>query len=228
MQTITGVRRVNSDGTIETVAGTGTPGYSGDGGLAVNAQLRNPYGLAVDSQNNLYIADLGNSRVRMVTPDGEIRTLAGGGMLAPGVANDGASASSYLLGAPRNLAVDALGNLFVSDFATNLVYEISPAGTLTTAAGTGQSGYTGDFGAAQLATLNAPAGLSFLADGSLLICDSGNRVIRRVLGDMIEAYLPSNQLAPDIAFSAPTSLAFDPRRIPAYSRCWRRRGRFCR
>ncbi|MGC2659157.1 MAG: hypothetical protein WA324_14450 [Bryobacteraceae bacterium] len=202
------VRRIDSNGTIETVAGTGVAGFSGDDGFATNARLRNPYGLAIDGNNNLYIADLGNARVRKVTPSGIISTYAGGGMIQPGVANDGGAGSDYLLGAPRDLAVDPHGNLFVSDFSRNQVFEISPAGILTTAAGTGSAGYTGDYGAAQLATLNAPAGLTFTSDGHLLICDSGNKVVRRILGDLIETYLPTPTLASGLTLSAPTAIAF--------------------
>lgn len=204
------VRRINSDGTIETVAGTGNAGFSGDGGLATSARLRNPYGLAIDVNDNLYIADLGNARVRKVTPSGWISTYVGGGMATPGLANDGGVASNYILGAPRDLAVDRHGNLFVSDFSRNQVYEIFPSGILTTAAGTGLPGYAGDYGAAQLATLNAPAGLTFDINGNLLICDSGNKVVRRILGDMIETYLPTGALASGLALSAPTAIAFQP------------------
>lgn len=204
------VRRIDADGTIETVAGNGIVGFSGDGGLATSARLRNPYGLAIDAQDNLYISDLGNARVRKVTPSGWISTYVGGGMVQPGLANDGGAGSDYILGAPRDLVVDKHNNLFVSDFSRNQVYEISPSGILTTAAGTGSPGYTGDYGAAQLATLNAPAGLTFDFNGNLLICDSGNKVVRRILGDMIETYLPTGTLASGLALSAPTAIAFQP------------------
>lgn len=204
------VRRIDANGNIETVAGTGIAGFSGDGGTATSARLQNPYGLAIDANDNLYIADLGNARVRKVTPSGFISTYVGGGMVRPGVTNDGGAGSDYILGAPRDLAIDPHGNLFISDFSRNQVYEVSSIGILTTAAGTGQPGYTGDFGAAQLATLNAPAGLTFDPDGNLLICDSGNRVIRRILGDLIESYLPTATLAAGLALSAPTSIAFQP------------------
>jgi uncharacterized protein (TIGR03437 family) len=204
------VRRIDGDGTIETVAGTGIAGFGGDGGAATSARLRNPYGLAIDGNDNLYIADLGNARVRKVTPSGYITTYAGGGMVQPGLANDGGAGADYLLGAPRDLAVDRHGNLFVSDFGRNQVYEISPSGILTTAAGTSLPGYSGDYGAAQLATLNAPAGLTFDFNGNLLICDSGNKVVRRILGDMIETYLPTGALASGLALSAPTAIGFQP------------------
>src|ERR1700691_917364 len=100
------VRKVASNGVIETLAGTGISGFSGDGGPAAQAQLNSPYGLALDWQGNLYIADLGNARVRRVGPDGTITTIAGGGPLPAGGANDGSPAAILALSAPRNLAFD--------------------------------------------------------------------------------------------------------------------------
>ena len=194
------VRRVDTAGTITTVAGTGTAGFSGDGGPAAKAQISSPYGLALDSQGNLYIADLGNARVRRIGADGTISTVAGGGSLPAGGVNDGAQATALALAAPRNLAFDSSRNLYISDFGGSRVYELSASGALTTAAGTGKPGAAGDNGPAIQAQLNAPAGLAFDAQGALYIADSGNHLIRRVkLGVIIS-----------IARSAsPTGLTFD-------------------
>src|ERR1700722_9381244 len=94
------VRKVAANGVIETIAGTGILGFSGDGGPAAQARLNSPYGLALDPQGNLYIADLGNARVRRVAPDGTITTVAGGGALPAGEANEGSPAAILALSAP--------------------------------------------------------------------------------------------------------------------------------
>ena len=174
------VRRVGPDGTIETVAGTGQMGFSGDGGPATEAALNTPYDVALDAAGNLYIADLGNSRVRRVTPDGEITTIAGGGAQPAGGLNDGATATMLQLTAPRNLAVDSEGNIYISDFSGHRVFRRSPAGALWIVAGTGEPGYSGDGGPARAAQLSYPAGLALNAAGDLYIGDSQNHVIRKV------------------------------------------------
>ncbi len=124
------VRKVSPAGILTTVAGTGVAGYSGDGGPAAQAQLNLPYGLAVDGVGNLYVADLGNNRIRRIWPDGVISTLIPGTPLAT----------------PRNLALDAAGNLYISEFDGHRVRRVSPEGLVTTAAGTGRAGFSGDGG----------------------------------------------------------------------------------
>jgi sugar lactone lactonase YvrE len=118
--------------------------------------LNSPYGLALDTSGNLYIADLGNGRVRRVTPGGIITTIAGGGTVAAGGVNDGALATTVALLAPRNVTLDASGNLYISDFNGHRVYEVNPGGTLTTVAGTGVQGFSGDGGPAPFAQLAFP------------------------------------------------------------------------
>ncbi|MBK9166677.1 MAG: hypothetical protein IPM24_04345 [Bryobacterales bacterium] len=144
------VRRVNRDGLIETVAGTGFPGFSGDGGPARQARLHAPYGLVVDGAGTLYIADLGNRRVRRITPDGTIQTFAGG---------DGS------LAAPRNLALDWSGALYIADFEAHAIRKVTPAGVMTTAASSG---------------LSFPAGLAVDGSGALYVADSGNHRVLRI------------------------------------------------
>lgn len=194
------VRKISAGGVIQTVAGTGVLGFSGDGGPALQAQLNSPYGLALDNQGNLYIADLGNARVRRVTPDGTIATIAGGGQLPAGGVNNGTLATMLQLIAPRNLAFDASGNLYVSDFGAGRVYQISPQGSLVAFAGTGVAGASGDNGAAIAAQLNHPAGLAFDAQGALYIADSANHLVRRVKQGLITSYARA---------ATPTGLAFD-------------------
>lgn len=194
------VRKVGSNGVIETLAGTGIVGFSGDGGPAALAQLNSPYGLALDAQGNLYIADLGNARVRRVAPDGTITTIAGGGPLPAGGSNNGSPATMLALSAPRNLAFDTSGNLYISDFGGQSVYQMAANGSLTTFAGTGVAGASGDNGAAILAQLNSPAGLAFDSQGALYIADSGNHLVRKVAHGMISSFVRAD---------TPTGLAFD-------------------
>src|ERR1700682_5981705 len=144
------VRKISVGGIIQTLAGTGAAGFGGDGGPAGRAQLNHPYGLAVDQSGNVYVADLGNARVRRIASDGTISTVAGGGAAAVPVS--GIAALSVKLNAPRNLALDRDGNLYISDFGSSQVYRVTAGGTLTVFAGTGNAGAAGDGG------LAAPAG----------------------------------------------------------------------
>ncbi len=179
------VRMVDrTTGTITTVAGNGTAGFSGDVGPATKAQLNLPYGLAVDKEGNLYIADYGNNLVRMVGPDGTITTVAGSG--AEGYQGDGGPAVKARLYAPRNLVLDAAGNLYVSEFEGQRVRKVTPAsatppGLISTVAGTGLAGYNGDGGIATTVQLNHPAGLTVDGHGALYIADSQNNCVRQVL-----------------------------------------------
>ena len=172
------VRRVDPAGQITTVAGTGSRGYSGDGGSAPSAELDWPIGLALDASGNLYIADAGNHRVRRVDPAGQITTVAGTG--SRGYSGDGGSAPSAELDWPIGLALDASGNLYIADFSTHRVRRVDPGGTITTVAGTGSRGYSGDGGPALGAQLDEPIGLALDASGNLYIADLGNHRVRRV------------------------------------------------
>jgi len=172
------IRKITRDGKIQTLAGTGVAGFAGDGGQAAAAQLNQPYGLAVDSSGNVYIADLGNARVRKVSVDGTIQTVAGGGsMIASGSGAVPAINAQFL--EPRNVAVDPNGNLYVSDFAANIVYTVA-GGALSIFAGNGNVGFSGDGSTAAQAQLKAPAGLASDGAGNVYIADSGNNRIRKV------------------------------------------------
>ncbi|HEY1220801.1 MAG TPA: hypothetical protein VGF03_17800 [Bryobacteraceae bacterium] len=173
------VRKVDAAGIITTIAGNGAAGFSGDGGPATAAQLNLPYGLAVDAAGYLYIADLGNNRVRRVSPDGTIATYAGTGV--EGYSGDGGQATATQLCAPRNVAVDAAANVYIAEFEGHRVRKVTPAGIIATVAGTGIAGLGGDGGPAIAAQIDFPAGLAVDRTGALLIADSGNNRVRKVL-----------------------------------------------
>jgi len=179
------VRKIALDGSIQTFAGTGTAGFSGDGGSATSAALNQPYGIAFDHFGNLYIADLGNARVRKVTSDGTIQTVAGGGALPATSQAQGGPATSAQLMQPRNVTIDTAGNLYISDFGANQVYSVATNGTLTLVAGNGMAGFSGDGMGALVGQLNAPAGLAVDATGSVYIADSGNNRVRKVSSGVI-------------------------------------------
>jgi hypothetical protein len=172
------VRKVSTSGTITTVAGDGTPGFSGDGGPATNASLRVPSGVAVDAAGNLYIVDTGNSRVRKVSPSGTITTVAGSGTY--GFSGDGGQATDADLSSPTGVAVDAAGNLYITDQGNQRVRKVSTTGTITTVAGDGTTGFSGEGGPATNASLNLPSGVAVDAAGNLYIADPGNSRVRKV------------------------------------------------
>ncbi len=193
------VRCLSPNGLIRTIAGNGVAGFAGDNGPASAAQLNSPYGLAFDFAGNLYIADLGNARIRRISPAGIISTIAGGGGIPAGGKNEGSIATSLALSAPRNIAIDGSGIVYISDFGAHRVYRMTADGTLTTLAGTGSAGYSGD-GVASLTMLNYPTALAVDRQGIVYIADSGNHLIRKVAGGTLTS----------IARSAlPTGLAYD-------------------
>ena len=164
-------------GTITTFAGTDRSGFSGDGGPATRAQLHVPKGVAVDAKGSVYIADKGNDRVRIVSTNGKITTFAGSGMCCGG-AGDGGPATKAILHWPDNVAVDAKGNVYIAEAIR--VRKVSPNGIITTFAGRGRSGFSGDGGPATKAMLLSVSGLAVDTRGNVYIADSGNFRIRKV------------------------------------------------
>jgi YD repeat-containing protein len=169
------VRHVGADGIINTVAGTGSPGFSGDGGLATNAQLT-PQGVAVGADGSLYIADI-NKRIRKVGTDGIITTVAGTG--AFGFGGDGGLAIQAQF-SPDDITLGADGSLYIADTTAHNIRRVGPEGIITTVAGTSGTGFAGDGGPATLALLNFPGGIAIKPDGSLVIADTNNNRIRQL------------------------------------------------
>jgi len=151
-------------------------GFAGDGGPAKDAQLNNPDGVAVDRTGNLFIADAFNNRVRKVSPSGIITTLAGGGT-SPGDEGPAVNAS---LAQPHGLAVDAAGNLFIAEYQGHRIRKVSASGVITTVAGTGKAGFSGDGGPATSAQLSSPWAVAVDGGGNLFIADHGNVRVRKV------------------------------------------------
>ena len=172
------IRKV-SNGVITTVAGIATWGFSGDNGPATSAQLDYPSGVAVDSAGNFYIADTYNYRVRKVS-NGVITTVAGGGSAL----GDGGPATSALLSLPYGVAVDSAGNLYIADAGANRIRKVS-SGTISTVAGNGTIGFSGDGGAATSAQMYDPFGVAVDSTGDLFIADTGNARVREVQNGVI-------------------------------------------
>ncbi len=191
------VRKVFPDGTIQTIAGIGVAGFAGDGGPAASAELNRPYGISLDTAGNLYVADLGNQRIRMVNAAGTITTVAGGGALSSSIAP--APAPKVALIAPRNVFAASGGAFYFSDFGGQQVFLVKN-GQISAVAGNGTAGDTGDGGSALAAELNYPAGLAVDPAGNLYIADSGNDAIREVTKGIIRTVASA---------PAPTGLALD-------------------
>lgn len=172
------IMRIERDGTITKIAGTGTPGFSGDGGVATSAQLQSPNAVAVDGIGRVFIADTQNARIREIELDGTISTIAGTGI--PGTTGDDGPALLAQIDTPQGIAVDGLGRVLIADSDANRIRRIDVDGTITTIAGTGTASYSGDQGQATAATLDGPFGVSVDASGRVLVADTGNSVVRRI------------------------------------------------
>jgi mucin-19 len=173
------VRKIGPDGIISTVAGTGGFGFSGDGGPAAAAQIQ-PLGIAVDSAGDLFIADTNNQRIRKVAPNGVITTIAGNG--TNGFSGDGGPGVAAQLSFPTRIALDGAGNVFISDTSNNRIRKLTPSGVISTVAGNGSRGFSGDGGAATAAQFFNPTGIAVDNSGNLFIADNGNTRVRMVNG----------------------------------------------
>ncbi len=173
------VRKINPLGIITTFAGTDTAGYSGDGQGAASARLNRPCAVATDAAGNVYIADEGNNVIRIVNKiSGFINTYAGNNIA--GYSGDNGAADSASLNDPQGIAVDGAGNLYIADAGNHVVREVNVAGTISTIAGNGTLGYSGDGGAATDAALSSPSGVAVDPAGNVYIADINNNVVRKV------------------------------------------------
>jgi len=172
------IRKITPTGTISTIAGTGICGYNGDNIKATTAMLCYPAGLTFDSAGNLYVADSSNERVRKISAKGQISTVAGTGVY--GYSGDGGPATSGALSNPFNIAFDSTGNMYFSEVTNNLVRKVDTSGNISTYAGTGAAGFSGDGGPATSATMNNPRGIGFDTSGNLYIADTMNHRVRIV------------------------------------------------
>jgi hypothetical protein len=161
-----------------TAAGNGSTTYAGDGGQSVARGLSSPYGVAIDSQDRVYIADSALHAVRRINSDGTVTTIAGTG--TAGSTGDGGPATAARLNTPVRLAFDSAGNLYIADSGNNKIRKVTPAGIISTVAGTGPAGSQGDGGQATSARLRTPYDIAFGPDGSMYIADRANHKIRKV------------------------------------------------
>ena len=194
---IDNVDTLDLNGTIHPFAGNGTPGFAGDNQPASMAELNSPSGQAaapagritIDAQNRIYVADTGNHRIRLIDSDGTIRTIAGTG--TPGYNGDNQLATDAQLNTPSDVAVTPDGSVYIADTFNNRIRKVSPGGIITTIAGSGAGGFSGDGGLATEAKLDRPYGLDVGPDGTVYIADTHNHRIRRVTATLPPDYDPN-------------------------------------
>jgi hypothetical protein len=172
------IRKVSPDGIITTIAGSGEMGFGGDGGPAIEAQFAYPVAIAIDGQGNLYIADFNNHRIRKISTDGIITSVAGTGKSEYN--GDGRPALESQIGEPCGVAVDRSGYIYIGDQLNNRVRVVTPTGIMYTVAGTGVRGYTGDGGPAEKAQTSNPDIIALDNEGNLYIPDHSNGVVRKL------------------------------------------------
>jgi hypothetical protein len=198
------IRKVNTAGIISTYAGTGVAGYSGNGGQATAAKLSQPAGLTFDASGNMYIAEFGNSVIRKITTSGIISTYAGTGVA--GYGGDAGQATSAKLYQSIDMVFDASGNMYIADFQNNRVRKVNTSGIISTVAGNGTFGYTGDAGQATSAEIGAPYDVAVDSYGNLYIADGSNGVIRKVMSGIISTVVGNGVLA---NLNVPDGINFD-------------------
>ncbi len=209
------IRKVSQDGVIQTLAGSGVAGGTGDGGRAQSAQLSSPVGVAADSTGNIYIGDTGNARLRRVSLSGDITTVSGGN--GWGGEGDGAGATSAQVRDINGIAVDTDGNIYLADTGNNRIRRILKDGTIDRFAGTSYSGAGAD-GIAIQSSINSPQRVAVAKDGSIYFSDTGNHRVRRVLpngnvetvaGNGTAGFSGDGGAAPNARLYNPTGVAVD-------------------
>ena len=180
------IRQVDPAGSMSIVAGAEESGFAGDGGSAEAAQLAFPEGLAIDSAGNLYVTDSLNHRIRKIDTAGTITTLAGSGdtladeNFTGGYGGDGGMATDALLGRPTDVAVDAIGNLYIADRSNHRIRKVELSGVIYTVAGNGEAAFAGDGGPATEASLHGPIGVEIDDDGNIFVADTSNHRLRMI------------------------------------------------
>ena len=197
------IRKINTSGIITTIAGNATAGFSGDGGPATSGQLSFPTGIILDDTGNIYIADASNNRIRKVSISGIISTVAGSGTVGTvpsgitgSYSGDGGLATAATLNTPFKIALDRYGNMFIADAWNYRVRKVNSVGIISTAAGDGIAGFSGDGGSATLAEITTPVGVSVDDNENLFIADLANNRIRKVhngTGDGTTGIMPVNR-----------------------------------
>jgi len=216
------VVEVETSGVVRVVAGTGVAGFSGDGGPATEAELDFPTALALGGNGDLYIADSGNNRVRMVSPSGTITTVAGTGVA--GFSGDGGPATKAELDDPEGLAIGPHGSLYIADSHNQRIRKVLPTGIIETVIGNGQVGYTGEGVPGTSEALNYPAGVAVDSAGDVFVADDGECIVQELsasTGEVttIAGWTPAKGVSPTCGFvgsggtgmlNHPTSVAVDP------------------
>ena len=209
------VIREVSGGNLSTIAGNNQFGYTGDGGLATQAEFNQPFGLAFDSKGNLYVSDSQNNRIRKIDTSGIVTTVAGDGFSQ---LNDGGPALNAALNDPFGIAVDAAGNIYICDNRNDRVRKVDINGIITTVAGNGTKGFSGDGGPAVSAELNSPWDVAVDAYGDLFIVDANNNRVREVTpdgnirtiaGNSIAGYTGDGFIATNARVNFPSGLVVD-------------------
>ncbi len=177
------IRKVNlGEKIITSIAGNGNTGFSGDGGPAANAEFFVPEAVCTDALGNVYVADAGNNRIRKINIlTQEINTIIGSGSTGSGsYSGDGGPATMATLNVPTGVCIDNKGNIYVADYSNNRIRKVDTAGVITTVAGNGVAGYSGDGGSAILASLNGPIQIAVDTEDNIYICDQWNHAVRKV------------------------------------------------
>jgi len=187
------IYRIDRNGTVTRIAGNGHGVYRGEGVLAKQTMVAEPRGIRVRPDGTLIFVERGSNRIRQITPDGILRTLAGNGRAE--YSGDGGPAVQAALNQPIEVCLDASGNVYVADTSNQRVRKIAPDGTIQLLAGNGVRGFSGDGGPAERASLNDPIGLELGPDGSLYIADTGNRRVRRVYRGVISTVVSDGLLS---------------------------------